>query len=230
MDFLSQIKAFNEQLRADISGGRSDITQTGCHPVADNEYIPLRIIIIDRSYSMGHDDYPPSRLQAAIGASEEYVNALSKQMVRTAIAVISFGFDSKLVLPPTDITNLQIIKDALRSLPIHGGTNIGSGLKMAEQLLAGYLPDQHKQIVLLTDGYGNCPLEIPENIKLVHNTVIDVVGIGGSPKDVDEKFLKKIATTDSDGMRHYRFIKDTQKLNQHYRQLAGGILWKGNAK
>ena len=228
MDFLSKIKTFNDQLSADIPGGRSGITQAGCHPVADNEDVAVRIIIIDRSYSMGYDDYPPSRIQAAIDASIEYVNVLSTQMVKTAVAVVSFGFESKLILPPTDITALQKIKNGLRSIGIRGGTNIGAGFKRAENLLAKYSPDQQKQIILLTDGEGICPMEIPENIKLHHNTVIDVVGIGGSPKNVDEKLLKKIATTDPDGTCHYRFINDTQELKQHYRQLASGIVWKGN--
>lgn len=230
MDFLSKIKAFNDELRADVSGSRSDITQTGCHSEADNEDVAVRIIIIDRSYSMSDEDYPPSRLQAAIDAAIEYVKVLSKQMVKTAIAVVSFGFDSKLILPPTDIIKLQKITNALRSIGTHGGTNIGTGFEMAEKLLTKYPPAQKKQIILLTDGVGNCPLEIPENIKLCHNTVIDVVGIGGSPENVDEKFLRKIATTDPDGTCHYRFIEDTQKLKQHYHKLAGGIVWKGSSK
>ena len=232
MDFLSKIKTFNEQLKTDISHSRSDITQTGCYPAAtdENDDMVLRIIIIDRSYSMFSKDYLPSRLQAAIDAAIEYVKVLSEKKAKTDIAVISFGDGSKLVLPPTRITNLQKIINGISSIDIDGITNIAAGLKRAEQLLTKYSAKKQKQITLLTDGYGNCPLEIPENIKLVHNTVIDVVGIGGSHKDVDEKLLKQIATTDPDGTCHYRFIKDTQKLKQHYRQLAGGIVWKDNSK
>jgi Mg-chelatase subunit ChlD len=232
MDFLSKIEAFNDHLRGVRSHSRSGFTQTGCYPAVNNENddIAVRIIIIDRSGSMIYDDYPPSRLQAAKEASIEYIKVLSGKKAKTDIAVISFGNDSKLVLPPTGINNLQDIINGISLIDINGTTNIAAGLKKAKELLAKYPAKKQKQIILLTDGYGNCPLKIPENIKRYYNTVIDVVGIGGSHKDVDEKLLRKIATTDSEGICHYRFIKDTQKLRQHYRQLADGIVWKGNSK
>ena len=216
-------------MMADILGSRSGITQTGRQPAADSNNFTLRIIIIDRSGSMSFDDYRPFRLQAAKDAAIEYIKVLFKRQACTDIAVISFGGSSKLVLPPTEITRLQKIIKRIRSIAIDGCTNITAGLQKATKLLAGYAPDDAKQVILLTDGFGDCDLRISDMIKQHHNTTIDVIGIGGGPEDVDEQLLKQIATTDSDGTSHYRFIKDPQRLKKHYRQLAGGIVWKGDS-
>ena len=55
-----------------------------------------------------------------------------------------------------------------------------------------------------------------------------IVGIGGTRGAVKESLLWKVATTDQDGFNHYFFIKDSAALKQHYRQLATGLVWRGD--
>jgi Mg-chelatase subunit ChlD len=175
---------------------------------------------------MNSKDYSPSRLQAAKDAAVEYVMTLASQKKRSQVAVISFGDGAGVIVPLTDINHYQIIVNSIRSISTHGGTNIGAGLEQAMEILANCLGGQ-RQVILLTDGGGRCPLDIPKKLKEEYKATIDVIGIGGSPKDVDEDLLRKIATTDPDGANHYRFIKDAHTLKQHYRQLATGLAWKG---
>lgn len=230
MDFLKKMQTLNAQLKANIIGGRPDISHAGrLADISCNNIAPKRIIIIDRSGSMGCTDYSPSRLQAAINAAVEYVMALVKQKVRPQIAVISFGDDAKVVVPLTTIDSCQSIVSGIRSITINGCTNIAAGLKQATQILAK-CSDRNCQIILLTDGYGSCHISIPEKLKGEYKAIIDVIGIGGHPKDVNEDLLQKIATTDPDGTNHYHFIKDSHTLKQHYRQLATGIVWKGSTR
>jgi len=227
VNFLRKIQTFNTRLEAKINGGRPGILHAGrqAEISCDNTFTKS-CIIIDHSGSMSCRDYSPSRLQAAKDAAVEYVMTLAKQKTQHQIAVISFGDDAKVVVPLTAVDNCQIIVNGIRSISINGCTNIAAGLTRAAELLAK-CSDKHCLIVLLTDGYGSCNLSIPKKLKGDYKATIDVIGIGGSPKDVDESLLRRIATTDPDGTNHYRFIKDAHMLKQHYQQLATGLVWKG---
>ena len=82
-----------------------------------------------------------------------------------------------------------------------------------------------KRIILLTDGehLGKIsPIDIARKLKGI-GVIIDCIGIGGSPKDVDEKLLKQIASRNQDGSVRYCFIGDQQKLLRKYRSLAHHI-------
>ena len=82
-----------------------------------------------------------------------------------------------------------------------------------------------KRIIMLTDGehnMGGSPLAIASRLKSV-GVIIDCIGIGGSPADVDEKLLKQIASKNSDGSIRYCFIGDQQQLLRKYQSLAQHI-------
>ena len=82
-----------------------------------------------------------------------------------------------------------------------------------------------RRIVLLTDGEhlgDENPIHIVSRLKRA-GVIIDCIGIGGSPKDVDEKVLKKIASRNPNGSIRYCFIGDQQKLLRKYQTLAHHI-------
>lgn len=82
-----------------------------------------------------------------------------------------------------------------------------------------------KRIIMLTDGEhfgdGN-PIVIANKLKQ-RGVVIDCIGIGGTPKDVDEKLLKQIASQNPDGSIRYCFIGDQETLIRKYNSLAQHI-------
>jgi Mg-chelatase subunit ChlD len=228
VNFLRKIQTFNTWFEVKTLGGRPGISQAGRQAeILCGSTFTKSIIIIDRSGSMNRKDYSPSRLQAAKDAAVEYVMTLVEQKTKSQIAVISFGDDAELAVPLTVINSCQLIVNGIRSISINGYTNIAAGLTQAMELLAR-CSDKHSQIILLTDGYGSCNLSIPEKLKREYKATIDVIGIGGSPNDVNESLLRQIATTDPDGTIRYRFIKDAHMLKQHYHQLATGLVWKGS--
>jgi len=53
--------------------------------------------------------------------------------------------------------------------------------------------------------------------------VIETVGIGGSPADVDEDLLKAMASLDPHGQPRYRFIGDRQALLQEFEAKAAQL-------
>ena len=82
-----------------------------------------------------------------------------------------------------------------------------------------------RRIIMLSDGEhngGGSPETVASNLKNA-GVIIDCIGIGGSPEDVDEKLLKKIASRNPDGSVRYCFIGDQQKLLRKYKTLASHI-------
>ena len=229
MSFLSKLQSFNNKLQSEISGGRFGISRADRQLAGSfDSTAAFTVIIIDCSGSMQIEDYLPNRLEAAKNAAIEYVNTVAEQNADTKVAVITFSGDSKVIVPPTAISNSWEIIQGVQSIRTEGSTNIGKGFKQAAKVLSGHSElNGQQQIILLTDGFGDCPLSIPEKLKRQYGTIIDVVGIGGSPNDVNESLLRKVATTEPDGTNHYRFIADARTLKQHYHRLATGLVWKG---
>ena len=78
---------------------------------------------------------------------------------------------------------------------------------------------------MLTDGEHNGlsnPEKVADRLKNA-GVIIDCIGIGGTPNDVDEKLLKKIASRDRNGSIRYCFIGDQQALIRKYETLARHI-------
>lgn len=187
------------------------------------------ILILDCSGSMGDSDYPPFRLQAAIEAACEYVRTLDQEGKNAEIGVIAFDTRARTILPLTALNQVKPILKAIRSITVCGGTDIASGLESALMTFQqSDAENTERQIILLTDGHGGQPLNVVNVLKTEYRVTLDVIGIGGSRSAVNERLLKQVATTDADGINHYRFIGDPQTLKQHYHQLATGLAWKGN--
>ena len=135
------------------------------------------------------------------------------------IGLVSFNHNAcrLLDLCPLYSHKPQIIK-TLQALQIDGGTDINAGLKTARDMFNWSRNDIVRRIVLLTDGHGGHPLRTAEDLK-ARGVVIDVIGVGDNPRNVDEKLLKQVAST-IDGENHYWFIKDQQTLVKRYTDLA----------
>ncbi len=189
------------------------------------------VIVQDVSGSMGTSDYPPSRLDGGIQAGIVHATTCGKERPGDRIAIVSFSEMARVVLALTPVTDRRTILKAFRRLTLDGGTDLAQGLKAAAKLFENQPRTQRRRhVVLLTDGQGGEPLDVAAQLKKKLDVVIDVVGIGGSHCAVNEDLLREVATTDSDGRCHYRFIKDSQALSEHYKQLAQGLVWRGKTQ
>lgn len=193
------------------------------------------VLLPDCSGSMGAPDYPPSRLDAAKTSGVEFAEVRVQISPDDRMAVVSFG--DKAVrhcsLIPLRKRWRQLMK-AIQTVDLQGCTAMGRGLVEAERVLnsnrGSWLSSTtgrnvQQRIILLTDGYhneGRKPLPIATRLKKA-GVLIDCIGIGGTPSDVDSKLLRKIASRDDDGKPRYRFIKDRAELLEHFRQLATSI-------
>ena len=95
-----------------------------------------------------------------------------------------------------------------------GTTNITEGLKAAGHLLGRSA--RACQVVLLSDGYHNTgPKPGPVAERLRQRAVLECVGIGGAPRDVDESLLKSMA---SGVPRDAPLLRPGQYLNDRARR------------
>jgi hypothetical protein len=131
----------------------------------------------------------------------------------------------------TSVTREKSILDALAGLSADGGTNLASGLEAVADIFENEpVSNRARHAILQTDGRGGEPLVVAIKLREELGVVIDVVGIGGSPSEVNEALLRQVATTEPDGSNHYRFVKDLQTLCEHYRRLATGLIWTGEER
>ncbi len=85
--------------------------------------------------------------------------------------------------------------------------------------------DITRRIIMLTDGEHNGdgdPVQVADRLKKA-GVIIECIGIAGSPNEVDEVMLKRIASCDETGKPRYCFIGDTTSLIRKYKFMANQI-------
>ncbi|MGD0572459.1 MAG: vWA domain-containing protein [Sedimentisphaerales bacterium] len=189
--------------------------------------------VLDRSTSMTYKDCRPSRLAASQHSVETYVRTRAAICPNDRVAIVSFALSATIELPLTSISNIESIINAVWRLRGNGGTDMATGINygclLLKSLLMNIETNRVRRILLLTDGRGGNPLHIAEEAKN-DGILLDVIGIGGKPSAVDEPLLRRVATTDADGLNHYWFIKDTDSLVKHYQQLATSLVWRSGTR
>ena len=150
-----------------------------------------------------------------------FENRLASEDPNARIALVAFGSKARKLCRLTAAKQRDALHSRINQIDLEGSTNMKAGLDAALELLQ----DRRRtcQVVLLTDGHntGRSPLKVAQEIKKF--AVIECVGIGGSPGDVDESLLKQIASAYPDGRKRYRWIGQKDQLIQHFHNLAGGI-------
>lgn len=178
-------------------------------------------LIIDISGSMTSNyDGKMTKLEAAIRACITMVLDKFSIDPNDEMGLICFNTAATCLLNlcPLSSHKPQILQ-AIQSLQIMGGTNIDSGLVCAQDNFNLNRSGWTNRIILLTDGQGGHPLATAEALK-AQGVIIDVIGVGSHPTNVDEKLLKKVASV-IEGEVRYKFIKDSQTLVKTFTQLAG---------
>jgi len=179
-------------------------------------------LVLDASGSMMDTDWKPSRLDAARDAAKAFAGRLANDEPDASVAVVAYGSSAKTVRRPTRAEDLSRIHGAIDQIDVMGSTNIRAGMKKALRLL-GRDRRRRCQVVLLSDGHNTdgSPRRVAEELKKF--AVVECVGIGGRPADVDEALLKALASVGPDGEPRYRWIGDRERLVRHFHHLAGRI-------
>jgi hypothetical protein len=119
---------------------------------------------------------------------------------------------------------------SLRDLP-HCGTYLATGLEIALGLMAharnhGHASDQLFQVLAYSDGHDAATgpaIELAHRLKHL-GCLVETFGVARDHREVNEEFLRTVATTDLDGVNHYKFIGDADQLQQAFHNIAKGSL------
>ncbi len=187
----------------------------------DSRQRELTFFVDDGSGSMSGDcQSGMNKLEATIRAVATMVVTKNQVDPVDEVGLIVFNEQAQLLLPLSPIQSCKSqFLQTLQSLVPDDGTDINEGLKCAQDHFDWTRNDVVRRVILLTDGYGGDPTRTARDLKS-QGVIIDVIGVGDSPLNVDEKLLKTIASTVQGELR-YRFIRDQQTLLDHYTALAG---------
>jgi Mg-chelatase subunit ChlD len=181
------------------------------------------VFVIDVSGSM--DDVYDQRYKKIDAAKRAIVTSILEK-ARTnpgdQVALVSFDDQGQVDFPMTPLaTGKSQLIQAVQDLQIRGGTDINQGLKVAGAQFNFSIVHIKRKAIILTDGQGGHPLRTAEDLKS-KGVVIECIGIGEAPDQVDEALLRQIATT-TNGECHYRFITDQRTLIDHVTRLGGQL-------
>ncbi len=201
-----------------LGPGRTTRHGTSVSTSSQREHL---VLVGDVSGSMNEAyDGQRTKIEAAVRSAASLI--LEKRQIDADDRVGIVVFDNRAdVLHP--VVSLRQhhheLLAALQSQQAGGGTDINAGLKAARDLFDWNASGVVRRIVLLTDGHGGRPLRTAERLKAA-GVVIDVVGVGKTPAGVDERLLRRVAST-IEGEVYYCFIKDQGTLIEHCTRLAG---------
>jgi len=182
----------------------------------------LEILLIDVSWSMDEKDYKPSRLDGAKKAISAFLVRLREAAPESPVGGVSFSGYANVVWRPMPVgENMSRIEAKVKGLTTHSATNIASGLKLAGKMIGKCLATRGARILLLTDGHANeggNPEPVAERLKQ-QGIQLDIIGIGGSPKEVNEAQLRKMASVVDNELRYW-FIENVPTLVKKFEALA----------
>lgn len=223
MNFMGYVAKSMKSLYSDMFGDNLKSYEQIPEPVnvQDMEREQLDILLLDVSSSMTKTDYRPSRLAGAKQASLGFIERVAEFNPESAIGVISFSTRARIVSMPVPAENgMYSLKQTMDGLGTDMFTNMPAGLRLSEKVIQKF-NTVSPRILLLTDGHSNVggsPVQVAEQLKGC-GVQIDIIGIGGSPTDVNENELRTMASV-VDGETRYWFIKSVGELVQKFENLA----------
>ena len=189
----------------------------------------LSVCVLDKSYSMDESDYPPTRLEAGKKAIREFAEKKRSVKPDDQLALVTFGSTATIVMPAFRLRDAQAFGEfevQLRNVRTGGGTSLDYAFESVRTALGRGLPSRGSgmgsvEVHVLTDGHSDGRPERLADILKSEGVVIEIVGIGGTPRDVNERLLKRCASR-RNGEILYRFIGDgdSEQLVQHFGRLA----------
>ena len=179
-------------------------------------------LVIDASPSMDEPDYPPSRLAGAKQAATQFLYRRKQVDAKALVGLVAFSAEAQVIAHPLPVgEHLADLRVAIQSVSTSSATNIAAGLRSARAEIARLRRPRNPRILLLTDGHSNTGADPEAEADEVKEAGIqlDIIGIGGSPQEVNEPALKRMASVVGIE-RRYWFIKSVGELVEKFQTLA----------
>jgi Mg-chelatase subunit ChlD len=168
------------------------------------------ILVMDVSGSMSWQWRGGVKIESAKKAALQYIEQVANEprpaRVTHYIGVVTFSDGASVACPLT--ASYDEAKKTVISLGTIASTNLGAGLDTALQELSKLPAGAKKFIILLSDGMTNTGKSreaiFQTSVTEARRQGICIHTVGfGDPGDIDEDFLKKIATQSSCGSYNY---------------------------
>jgi Ca-activated chloride channel family protein len=177
--------------------------------------------VIDTSGSMGRED----RLELVKDSLRKLVRNLGRG---DSIAVVTFGDDARVILPPTRATDDRTILEAIDALQPGGSTNLEAGLRLGYELAReANLGDGDgiNRIVLASDGVANVGLTDADGIlRQIEDDAaagIELVSIGVGMGNYNDSLLEQLA---NQGDGFYAYVNDLADARRLFSEDLVGTL------
>jgi Ca-activated chloride channel homolog len=187
------------------------------------------MLVTDHSGSMAANDVAPSRLSAAVGAANRFIDQLPGSV---RLGTIAFSSSADAVQAP--VANHAAARSIIDAQSAGGGTDTGGALELALQLLHGSAAHHPpSEIVLLSDGAANAgpnPVTVSQEARRdripiftvalgTPNGVLPNPGPFAAPVPVppDPQLMQEIASTS--GGRAFN-AQSSDELSSIYRDLG----------
>jgi len=205
---------------ADVPEGKPAV---GTYPISQNYYyketppspqLPQErtatVLVMDVSGSMGQSWKGGIKLESAKNAAQRTIDLIEHEIKTTGsehhIAIVTFSDDVNRILHLTP--DYDRARQFIVSLGTIAWTNIGAGLQAALLELGNRTDESQRFIILLSDGMTNRGLTREQILSgpvaeaRLKKICIHTVGFG-DPGDIDEDFLRQIASGSGCGVYFY---------------------------
>ena len=175
--------------------------------------------VIDTSGSMEREE----RLETVKDALRDLVDGLGQ---RDTVAIVTFGDDARILLPPTRASDGRAIGRAIDDLHPGGSTNLEAGLRLGYGLARETLTENGiDRIVLASDGVANVGLTDPAGIlagiREDAAAGIELVAVGVGMGNYNDALLEQLA---DDGDGFYAYVDDRDAARRLFRDDLTGTL------
>lgn len=202
----------------------SCVSAAGSQPSTGNTAKSSTVLLLDISGSMGDFWQGGVKMESAKNAATDVVTMMEQEAQAGGalhrVGVAAFSSWAEVPLAPS--ADYAQAKAVISELYPTAGTNIGEGLRVANEALAAEPSSAQHFIILLSDGMTNeglGPSEIlngPVQDAAAAGTCIYTVGFG-DPGDLDENLLRQIAS--ASGCGEYYYASDAYQLGKIYIEL-----------
>lgn len=143
------------------------------------------VIVLDHSASMGARDVPPSRFARAVQEIKTFLRA--KPEIIDRVGLVEFSGTSLILSHlTTDVDSLSFYLDWIRESPeVRYGTDIGSALASARELVRKDNKETRKVFLIISDGADQGTSLAKELAAVVNErTRVYTVGVGADPNAI----------------------------------------------
>jgi Ca-activated chloride channel family protein len=175
--------------------------------------------VIDTSGSMGMEN----RLELVKAALGLLVDRLSAD---DSVALVRFGDDAEVVLPPTSAAEPETILRAIGALQPGGSTNAQAGLELGYDMAAlGHRSGAIDRVVLASDGVANVGLtnadDILRRIDREVDAGVELISIGVGMGNFNDVLLEQLADR---GNGFYAYVNDRLEAERLFGEQLVGTL------